>query len=110
MSLQKKVRVLAGFVVTVLLAYSSMSSTPGLKDAPILGKLFQSFNRNDQTTDLIVMVNPVVVRSPIADSATWSFPDREELLRAVMAGLPPAAPAPPATPSTTRRSRGRRPQ
>jgi Flp pilus assembly secretin CpaC len=72
---------------------TNTGSTPGLKDVPILGKLFQSLNRNDQTTELIVVVNPVILRTPVADAALWAFPDRDELIRSVIAGA--AAPAKP---------------
>jgi pilus assembly protein CpaC len=73
---------------------ANTASTPGLRETPILGRLFQSFNRNDQTTELIVVVNPVVLRTPPSDAAMWAFPDRGELMRAVIAG----AAAPPARP------------
>src|SRR5207253_9882722 len=72
---------------------TNTASTPGLRDTPILGRLFQSFNRNDQTTELIVVVNPVVLRTPVPDAAMWVFPDRDELIRSVIAGA--AAPAKP---------------
>ncbi len=65
---------------------TNTASTPGLRDTPILGKLFQSFNRNDQHTDLIVVVNPVVLRTPLADAAMWAFPGRDEMIRSVMGG------------------------
>lgn len=65
---------------------TNTGSTPGLGSVPILGRLFQSFNRNDQSTELIVVVNPVVLRAPVPDAALWSFPDRDELIRSVMAG------------------------
>jgi pilus assembly protein CpaC len=65
---------------------TNTSSTPGLKNVPILGRLFQGFNRNDQDTELIVVVNPVVVRTPDPDVAMWAFPGRDELLRSVMSG------------------------
>jgi len=64
----------------------TLASTPGLRDAPVLGKLFQAFNRNDQTTELIVVVNPVVVRDPVPDAAMWAFPTADELLRSVVGG------------------------
>ena len=70
---------------------TNTASTPGVRDTPILGRLFQSFNRNDQTTELIVVVNPVVLRTPVADVALWAFPDRDELIRAVMAGAAASA-------------------
>ena len=70
---------------------TNTASTPGLRKVPILGGLFQSFNNNDQTTDLIIVVNPVLVRTPVADAAMWAFPDRSELIRSVMGGAATAA-------------------
>ena len=63
---------------------TNTASTPGLRNVPILGRLFQGFNRNDQDTELIVVVNPVVVRTPLPDVAMWAFPGRDELIRSVM--------------------------
>jgi pilus assembly protein CpaC len=68
---------------------TNTASVPGVRRTLILGRLFQSFNRNDQDTELIVVVNPVVVRTPVAAAAAWAFPGREELVRSVLAG--PAA-------------------
>jgi pilus assembly protein CpaC len=65
---------------------TNTASTPGVRDTPVLGWLFQSFNRNDQDTELIVMVNPVILRAPVPDVALWTFPNRDELLRPVIAG------------------------
>jgi Flp pilus assembly secretin CpaC len=67
---------------------TNTASTPGLRNVPILGRLFQGFNRNDQDTELIVVVNPAILRTPVPDVAMWTFPDRDELLRSVMAGAP----------------------
>ena len=63
---------------------TNTASTPGLRNTPILGRLFQSFNRNDQDTELIVVVNPAVVRTPVPNAATWAFPGRDELIRSAM--------------------------
>jgi type II secretory pathway component GspD/PulD (secretin) len=63
---------------------TNTASTPGIKSVPLLGRLFQSFNRNDQDTELVVLVNPVVVRAPIANTATWSFPGRDELMKSLV--------------------------
>jgi pilus assembly protein CpaC len=63
---------------------TNTASTPGLRNTPILGRLFQSFNRNDQDTELIVVVNPAIVRTPIPNAATWAFPGRDELIRSAM--------------------------
>ena len=66
---------------------TNVSSTPGLRDIPLIGRLFQGFNRNDQNTELIIVVNPVILRTPVPDAALWSFPGRNEMLGALM---PPA--------------------
>ena len=65
---------------------TNTSATPGIKSVPLLGRLFQNFNRNDQDTELVVVVNPVVVRAPMPNAATWSFPNRDELIKTVMQG------------------------
>ena len=64
---------------------TNQASTPGVRSVPILGRMFQSFNRNDQDTELIVVVNPVVLRAPVPDVALWAFPARDELLRPIAA-------------------------
>jgi Flp pilus assembly secretin CpaC len=69
---------------------TNAASTPGARQIPLLGRLFQGFNRNDQTTELIVVVNPVVLRTPLPDAAMWAFPGRDELLRSLF-GPPEAA-------------------
>jgi Flp pilus assembly secretin CpaC len=65
---------------------TNSASTPGLRNTPILGRLFRTFNRNDQDTELIVVVNPAILRIPIPDAGLWTFPGRDELLRGVMPG------------------------
>ncbi len=67
---------------------TNTASAPGVRDTPILGRLFQSFNRNDQDTELVVIVNPAVVRTPVPDVGMWGFPDRHELLRSVLSETP----------------------
>src|SRR5262249_48662875 len=65
---------------------TNQSATPGIKNVPLPGRLFQSLNRNDQDTELVVVVNPVVVRAPVPNAATWAFPNRDELIKSVMQG------------------------
>ncbi len=65
---------------------TNTASPPGIRRTPVLGRFFQSFNRNDQDTELIVVVNPVVVRTPLLAAAAWAFPNRDELVRSVLAG------------------------
>ena len=72
---------------------TNATSTPGLKKIPILGRLFQGFNRNDQETELIIVVNPVIVRTALPGVAMWSFPGGDELIRSAMSGA--AAPPKP---------------
>jgi pilus assembly protein CpaC len=67
---------------------TNTASAPGVRDTPILGRLFQSFNRNDQDTELVIIVNPAVVRTPVPDVAMWGFPDRHELLRSLLPETP----------------------
>jgi Flp pilus assembly secretin CpaC len=73
---------------------TNSASTPGLRDVPLVGRLFRGFNRNDQSMELIVVVNPVVLRTPVPDAAVWAFPGREELMRSVLGGVARPAPAP----------------
>lgn len=56
------------------------AATPGLSDAPGLGWLFKGFNRSDNATELVVVLNPVVLRPPSPSVPLWQFPDGEELL------------------------------
>ena len=68
---------------------TNTASTPGLRDTPILGNLFRGFNRNDQSTELVVVVNPVVVREPIQDEAMWAFPTRGDMLKPLLTTAAP---------------------
>ena len=59
---------------------TNTGSTPGLGSVPLLGRMFRSQNQNDESTELIVVVNPVVLRTPIPATALWAFPTRSELM------------------------------
>jgi pilus assembly protein CpaC len=72
---------------------NNTASTPGARDLPGLGWLFRSFNRNDESVELVVVVNPVIVRTPVPDSALWAFPGHQELMKSVV--IPPTPPAKP---------------
>jgi Flp pilus assembly secretin CpaC len=63
---------------------ANATGTPGVSRIPIIGRFFEGFNRNDQSTELVIVVNPVVLRTPIADAAMWMFPERSELLRSLI--------------------------
>jgi Flp pilus assembly secretin CpaC len=70
---------------------TNTTTAPGLADAPLLGRLFRSFNRNDESIELVVVVNPIVLRSPVPEIALWAFPDRQELMRSLTAGATSAS-------------------
>lgn len=53
--------------------------TPGLGDIPGLGWLFRSLSRKDDQQELVVVLNPVIVREPNADVSLWAFPSVHEL-------------------------------
>ncbi len=48
---------------------------PGIRDVPVLGWLFRRFSQNDEEMDLVVVVNPVIIREPIPDVGLWEFPE-----------------------------------
>jgi pilus assembly protein CpaC len=56
------------------------ASTPGLRDVPGLGWLFKNLNRTDDTTELIVVVNPAIVRDPSPNINLWEYPGASELM------------------------------
>jgi Flp pilus assembly secretin CpaC len=56
------------------------NSTPGVRDVPGLGWLFKDFNRSDDGRELIIMVNPVVIRDPAPGVGLWAYPETSELL------------------------------
>jgi len=63
---------------------ANATRTPWVSRIPIIGRFFEGFNRNDQSTELVIVVNPVVLRTPVADAAMWMFPERSELLRSLI--------------------------
>ncbi len=53
--------------------------TPGLGDIPGLGWLFRNFSRRDDQQELVVVLNPTIIREPSADVGLWAFPAVHEL-------------------------------
>jgi len=51
---------------------------PGLHDVSFLNWLFRKFDQNDEETDLVMIVNPVIVREPNHNVRLWVFPDHPE--------------------------------
>jgi Flp pilus assembly secretin CpaC len=60
------------------------AATPGVSDVPGLGWLFKNFDNSADSLDLVIVVNPVILRTPIPGAAAWTFPDSEELMRSVL--------------------------
>jgi type II secretory pathway component GspD/PulD (secretin) len=58
----------------------TQASTPGVRDIPGLGWLFKNLNRTDDSQELIIVVNPVIVRDPIPGAAIWEYPSTEDLI------------------------------
>jgi Flp pilus assembly secretin CpaC len=63
------------------------SALPWLARVPLLDRLLGSTNRNDQTTELVIVVNPVVLRTPRSEVGMWAFPDRGDLMGEVLASV-----------------------
>ena len=50
------------------------SFTPWMEEIPVLGWLFKRFNIQEQELEMIVVVNPTIVRDPIPGYGKWIFP------------------------------------
>jgi pilus assembly protein CpaC len=48
---------------------------PGLRDIPGLGWLFRRFTQSDEELELVVVVNPVIMRDPVPEVGLWAFPE-----------------------------------
>lgn len=57
-----------------------VSQTPILGDIPVLGWLFRGMTDSEDDRELVIIVNPTIVREPIPDLAIWEFPHPLELL------------------------------
>lgn len=58
----------------------SADKTPGLSQIPVLGWLFKDFKYEDSDKELVIVVNPVIVRDRPTDAFLWSYPTADELL------------------------------
>ncbi len=70
-------------------ARSSESSTPGVRDVPGLGWLFRGFQRSEDELELVIVVNPVLLREPARDLPMWEFEDPIDLLPVAKTGGQP---------------------
>jgi Flp pilus assembly secretin CpaC len=75
------------------------AKTPGLGDVPGFGWLFKSFNRSEDSLDLVIVVNPVILRTPLPETALWAFPSTAELLKRVAGDSGPTAASPDRSPT-----------
>jgi type II secretory pathway component GspD/PulD (secretin) len=58
----------------------TQASTPGLRDVPGLGWLFKNLNRTDDSQELIIVVNPVIVRDHLPNTSLWEYPSVSEAM------------------------------
>jgi Flp pilus assembly secretin CpaC len=61
-------------------ASKRVSRTPGVAEIPGLGWLARAESEQAEDFELVVVVTPSIVRTPIPDLALWVFPDAEEQL------------------------------
>lgn len=57
--------------------------TPGLGSIPGVGWLFKGLDRNDQSTELVIVVSPSVIRPPAPMTALWVYPQASEILNSL---------------------------
>lgn len=61
-------------------ASRTTSKTPGLGDVPGIGQLFRGATQSDDASDLVVVINPVILRTPEPRTPLWAFPTPHEFL------------------------------
>jgi Flp pilus assembly secretin CpaC len=59
---------------------NNQASTPGFRSVPGLGWLFRDYSKVDDSTELVLVINPSVLRDPIPGIQLWQYPDSDELL------------------------------
>ena len=72
----------------------SASFMPWVQDVPLLGWLFQRFRLSADEVDLVIVVNPTVIRDLCPEVQLWAFEDRAEMLAGFPGGAVLAMPAP----------------
>jgi Flp pilus assembly secretin CpaC len=63
--------------------------TPGLGSIPGVGWLFKGLDRNDQSTELVIIVSPSVIRPPAPMAALWVYPQASEILNSLVRAAAP---------------------
>ena len=57
------------------------SYTPGIESIPLVGWLFKRFTIQEDDRELLIVVNPTVVRNRVPGLGLWQFPDLTESMR-----------------------------
>lgn len=69
-----------------------MSDTPGLSKIPILGWLFHDKSFEDKDRELVISVNPSIVREPPREARLWAYPSAREMMPRPRNSAPAPAP------------------
>jgi type II secretory pathway component GspD/PulD (secretin) len=56
------------------------SDTPGLAQIPLIGWLFHDKSFEDKNRELVIMVNPTIVRDTPVGARMWAYPKSSELM------------------------------
>ena len=59
------------------------NQTPWLHQIPIIGNLFKGYSYGDDDRELVIVVNPVIVREASKDTPLWVFPAASELMGSI---------------------------
>ena len=59
------------------------NQTPWLHKLPIIGNLFKGYSYGDDDRELVIVVNPVIVREAPKDTPLWVFPGASELMGSI---------------------------
>jgi Flp pilus assembly secretin CpaC len=71
----------------------TLTDTPGISKIPIIGWLFQDKSFEDKDRELVISLNPSIVRDPPKEARLWAYPSAREMMPRLR---PPAPPPPPA--------------
>ena len=74
-----------------------LSDTPGLSKIPILGWLFHDKSFEDKDRELVISVNPSIVRDPPQEARLWAYPTASEMMPRQAKAEPPPNEQRPAT-------------
>ena len=66
---------------------TALAKTPGLGDIPLAGWLFRNEVENEEDFELVIVVNPVIVRPERPDAHLWSFAEPADMLADCLASV-----------------------